>query len=266
MRFNFNRVLREKLYALQAELGLSNFEFEVDSEQAFIKKKDLDPNVIYVLTRNLQNDNSIGVDTQPVQILILSEQNSLDISKALFSEFAKRYNFEAISENYTENEETHNIWVKQQYSDPVVLSNFNTVDFGYRSVLYISATLYIMYDVVDVKSVTVDTKPYTPLNFNISYSMSTNTQQLPSKFIATSMKTVSTFAITMTVPPVKSDLITKVMKIIAGNYEGFDGNNEFVISFDIGLGTLVEKHVKLISVQEVTAPNSVPGLQLGFLE
>ena len=264
MEFNYNNVLRERLYALQTELGLSSFNIEVDSEQAFIKNKDLDPNTIYVLTRNLQSDNSIGVVTQPVQILILTEQNSLDVSRALFLEFTKRYNFEAISQTYTENNESHNIWVKQQYSDPVVLSNFNTVAYGYRSVLYISATLYIMNDVVDVKNVTVDDNAYIPLSFNIAYSMSTNTQQLANRNISKSAKTVSTFAITMTIPMVDSPLITNVVKILEGSYNDWDGDNEFTISFDCGIS--ITKKMKLINAQLITAPNQVPGLQLGFLE
>ncbi len=279
MRFNYNKVLREKLYDLQNELGLSQFNFEVDSEQAFLKQKDLEPNTIYVLTRNLQNDNSIGVDTQPVQILVLSEQNSLDIAKALFSEFAKRYNFEAISETYTEDDETHNIWVKQQYSDPVVLSNFNTVDFGYRSVLYISATLYIMYDVVDISNLEINSESLKALNFNISYSMTPNTQQLPSEFIASSKKTTSTFAVSMSVPMIKGDFVTDVLRIIQEDEDHIDsedqeynGNNNFWISFDFSVGEddsdkiHISKKMKMISAQIVTAPNQVPGLQIGFIK
>ena len=276
MNFDYNKILREKLYDLQKTLGLSNFDFEVDSEQAFLKMKDLKPDTIYVLTRELQNDKSIGAETQPVQILVLSEQNSLDVSKALFSEFAKKYNFEAMS--------IGNIWIKQQYSDPVVLSNFNVVDFGYRSVLYISATLYIMEDVIDIRNVKIDDKPYVPLAFNLSYSMSTNTQQLPNKFIATSMKTTSTFAITMTVPLLGNDFVKKVLNIIketnntgveGSDLVAYNGNNPFKISFDCAIGednnesyklTIEKTEMRLISAQLVTAPNQVPGLQLGFLQ
>lgn len=288
MRFDYNRILRDKLYALQTELGLSDFNFEVDSEQAFLKAKDLQPNTIYVLTKDLQNDNSIGVETQPLQILILSEQDSLDIAKVLFTEFAKKYNFEAISETYVEDDETKNIWIKQQYSDPVVLSNFNTVDYGYRSVLYVSATLYIMYGVIDVKNVTVDDNPYEVLNFNVSYSMSTNTQQLPGgagTYIASSLKTVSTFALTMTVPMLENALVKKVLNIMAETDDtnnnnisesdriAYDGNNSFVISFDCAVGNqqndykiTISKTMRLISAQLITAPNQVPSLQLGFMK
>lgn len=272
MEFDYNEILRQQLYSYQSELELSNFTFKVDSEQAFLKYEgNLDPNTIYVLTKNLQNDNSINVDTQPVQIMILSEQNSLDVAKAFFSQFGKKYNFIATSQSYTENEVSHNIWVKQQYSDPVVLSNFNTVAYGYRSVLYMAATLYIMYDVLDVANLTIDGDAIEALNFNISYSMSTNTQQLTTEFIANSVKTVSTFAITMSVPMLSNNFVKKVLNILAES-SGYDGNNSFAFAFDFALSDEdltpinVQKTMKLISVQLTTAPNSVPALQLGFIK
>lgn len=270
MKFNYNLVLRNKLYELQNILGISEFNFEVDSEQAFLRQKELLPNTIYVLTKDLQNDNSIGVETQPVQILILSEQNSLDVAKAFFGEFAKKYNFEAFSQTYTENDVIHNVWVKQQYSDPVVLSNFNNIDFGYRSVLYISATLFVMYDVVDVSNLTINDESLRALNFSISYSMSTNTQQLTTEAISSSVKTVSTFAVTMTIPMINGEFVKDVLDILD---EESDGNDSFDVSFDFrvgeeesGLVTNISKPMKLISAQIITAPDQVPSLQIGFIK
>lgn len=260
MELDYNLLLLDRLVALQQELGLDGFNIEVDYEQSFIKDKDLNPNTIYVLTKYLQSDRSIGVETQPMQIFVLSEQNSLDASRLLFSEYAKAYNFKPIFQG--------NEWVKQQYSDPVVLSNFNTVDYGYRSILYVSVTLYIMENVIDVSSVIVDSESYTPLAFNISYSMSTNTQQLPTEEIASSRKTVSTFAITMTVPLVESPLVKEALQIMN---EEESGDTIFDISFtckvgDTGYSKTITKDMRLISAQLTTAPNQVPGLQLGFMK
>lgn len=281
MKLNYNDILRRKLYILQDDLGLSHFTFDVCAEQEFIKPSEMDPNTIYVLTKNLTSDNSIGVVTQPVQILILSENDSLDVARLIFSEFAKRYNFEAISEV----DGTTSIWVKQQYSDPVVLSNFNTVNYGYRSVLYISATLYIMENVIDVKNLEIDDEDIEALNFNISYSMSTNTQQLAEQFIANSVKTVSTFAISMSVPMLNTAFVRKVLNILNETDDTnntnldvseripYNGNNNFEFSFDFRIGDAedaysltIEKDMKLVSAQVITAPNQVPSLQLGFMK
>ena len=283
MIYDYNETLRQQLHNLQNTLGLTEVSFEVDSEQAFIKNKDLDPNTIYVLTRNLQNDNSIGVDTQPVQILILTEQNSLDIANAFFTEFAKKYNFEASSSTYTENGVSHSIWVKQQYSDPVVLSNFNTVDYGYRSVLYMAANLYIMYDIADLNypnidgNIKIDSVAYKVLTFDLSYSMTPNTQQLSTagEYISKSIKSISTLAITITIPTVSSALITKVLAIMnetdttttdLSDSTSYGGNENFLFDFYIGTTHFESKKLKLTTAEFGAAVNNIPAIRLGFMK
>ena len=47
MSFDYNELLRRQIH----ELNTSDYEFEVDEEQEFIKNKDIKPNTIHVLTR-----------------------------------------------------------------------------------------------------------------------------------------------------------------------------------------------------------------------
>ena len=276
MKFDYNALLSQQLYSLQATLGLSDFEFFVDSEQSFLKEKDLKPNSIYVLTKELQSDKSIGVDTQPVQILVLTEQDSLEIAKAFFSKFAEAYNFKAITQTYEENDVQHSIWVKQQYSDPVVLSNFNTISYGYRSVMYVSATLYVMYDVVDLKNLKIDGETVNALTFDLAYNMSPNTQQLGgTEFISKSVKSVSTMAITVTIPVVKSDLTEKVLKIMdeadatttdQSDAQSYGGNENFYFDFYLGDYHFESKKFKLTVADFGAAVNDIPAIRLGFMK
>lgn len=276
MRFDYNELLRQKIYSLQQTLELEGVRFVIDSEQSFIKMKDLEPGVIYVITRDLQNDNSIGVDTQPVQILILSEQNSLEIAKSFFTDFAKKYNFEAISQTYVDSENVRrNIWIKQQYSDPVVLSNFNTMNYGYRSVLYVSTTLYIMYDVVDLKDLKIDNVAYRALTWDLAYNMTPNTQQLSNEYISKSVKSVSSMAITITLPVVESALITKVLAILdesdgastdLTDTLSYGGNENFYFDFYLGSKHFVNKRMKLVSADIGTAIDNIPAIRLGFIK
>lgn len=274
MNFDYNGWLRDGLNALKEDMGLSGFDIEVDEEQSFIKKKDLKPNVIYVLTRALQNSISIGVDTQPIQVLVLTEQNSLETSMALFSQFAKTWNFVPLT--------IGNIWVKQQYSEPVVLSNFNTVSYGYRSVLYMSVTLYIMENVVDLKDLYIDGNPYTVLSFDIAYQMNPNTQQIvgENQFISRSVKSVSSLAISIALPVTANDLITKVLAILdetdstttdpsgdgyTGDPTSYGGNENFYFTFKLGTKQFTNKRMKLISADFGASVNDVPAIKLGFL-
>lgn len=277
MKFDYNALLRAQIYEYKSEVGLTGYDFEIDSEQAFLKKKDLKPKTIYILTKELQNDNSIGVDTQPVQILILAEQNGLGEAQAFFGGFSKKYNFTTYSRDYTEEGAQHNIWVKQQYSDPVVLSNFNTVNYGYRSVLYIAATLFIMYDVVDLKNLTIDGNSYKALTWDIAYSMSPNTQQVSgeTEFISKSVKSVSSLAITITIPVVSSALTTKILSIMDeadsapeehADPSSFGGNEDFIFSFTLGTYPFSNKKMKLISADFAAAVNDIPAIRLGFMK
>lgn len=287
MNYDYNNLIREQVYSLKESLGLQ-YEIEVDEEQAFLKKKDLNPNTIYVLTKDLQNDLEIGVNTQPVQILILSEQDSLDIAKSFFSEYAKRYNFNASSISYLDNTQTlRYIFIKQQYAEPVVLSNFNTVDYGYRSVLYMSSTLFIMDNVVDLHDLKIGVYNdgitgitygnYKALSWNMSYSMTPNTQQTAgtTEFISKSVKSVSSLAITITMPVIESDLVNKALSIMAENDTSpndladdlsYGGNENIYFDFYLGTYHYEDLKMKLVSIEYGAAVNNIPSIRLGFMK
>jgi len=274
MNYDFENYLFQKLTNIAVDCNFKDdngnpdpVEIYVSKEQNFAKMEQFTPNTIYVVVKYLSSNIQFDAEITPIQILVLSEQNSLEKVRIIMNRFANENNWQMIIDGTT--------YIKQQYNSPVVLNNYVEVSYGYRSVLYVTGTLYIMEGVVDVTDVYVDKtsnsdKPYHPISFNINYSMSTNTQQTASKFIATSMKTVSTFSITMTVPMLESKLITKVINILKETRDttaniDYDGNNPFVIEFTCG-GVSISKTMRLVSAQIMTAPNQVPSLQLGFME
>lgn len=265
MNYDFENYLLDKLNLINEnlELGLTIYS---SVEQNFAKMDELTPDSVYVVIKYLSSDIAYYAETMPIQILVLSEQNSLEKAQMLMNKFANDYNWKVVIDNGT--------FIKQQYNSPVVLNNYVEVSYGYRSVLYVTGTLYLMENVVDVTDVYIDAEtndePYKVLGFNISYSMSTNTQQLADVYIASSVKTVSTFSISLTMPMIDCKLVTKVTNILnelndTTNNIIYDGNNSFTIQFSLGDVTIT-KTMKLISVQIITAPNQVPSLQLGFMK
>lgn len=256
MEYNFLDYLNSKLVNVASILEL-DVDIYVAPEQTFAKMEEFTPNTIYVVVKYLSSSIQYDAETMPIQILVLSEQNSLDKAKMLMNKFANDYNWNVIQEN--------GVYIKQQYNSPVVLNNYTEVAYGYRSVLYVTGTLYIMENIVDVTDVTIDNVTIKPISFSMAYSMSTNTQQTQQKYIATSVKTVSTLSISLTIPMIESNLITKVMNILNETTD-YDGNNTFAISFKCGLSSALSKNMKLISATITSAPNQVPGLQLGFME
>lgn len=270
MNYNFEDYLFNKLSRIAVELN-TGVNIYISEEQNFAKMNELEPNNVYVVIKYLSSSIEYYAETMPIQILVLSEQNSFEKAQMIMNKFANDNNWQAIVDNGTH--------IKQQYNSPVVLNNYVEVSYGYRSVLYVTGTLYIMENVVDVTNVKINNEDLKPLSFNISYSMSTNTQQLPNEEIASSLKTVSTFAVTLTIPmrELKDSpgLITDVMEIID---ETTTGNKEFELSFNCGLYNRDElsqtygqaipiiKTMRLTSAQIITAPNQVPSLQLGFMK
>lgn len=278
MTFDFERYLTEKLGNIVSELNFTDengnpetVNVIVTEEQLFAKMEKLTPNNIYVVIKYLSSNIEYYTETLPLQLLVLSEQNSFKKAEMIMNKFATDNNWQIIIDDGTH--------IKQQYNSPVVLNNFVEVDYGYRSVLYVTGTLFIMENVVDVTDVEIDDEKLKPLSFNLAYSMSTNTQQTANEEIASSLKTVSTFAITMTIPmrelKTHPGLITNVMKIIN---ETETGNKAFKVSFKCGLYDRnqesqtygqtepIIKYMRLISAQIITAPNQVPSLQLGFMK
>jgi len=262
MKYDFETYLLGRLEHIKDTLtGFEDVQIFISEEQNFAKMDELTPDSIYIVIKYLSSSIEYYAETMPIQILVLSEQNSMEKAQMLMSKFTETYNWNVIEEN--------NTYIKQQYNSPVVLNNYVEVGYGYRSVLYVTGTLFIMENLVDVKDVYIDGYgPYKPLSFNISYSMSTNTQQLPNKYLATSVKTVSTFSIAMAIPMVHLDedreyidLVDRVLSILNDTH---DGNESFTIAFTLGVS--FSKTMRLISAQIMTAPNQIPSLQLGFME
>lgn len=187
MSFNFENYLLQEL---------NNDKIVVLSEQLFVKNGEFDSNKIYVVVKYLSSSIEYGAETQPLQILVLSEQNGLQEAKELFDEFTISHNWRAGTFN--------NTFVKQQYSSPVVMSNFNEAAYGMRSVLYVSATLFIMDGVSDVEDLQINGVSIKPLTFDWSYQMTGNTQPISNEKIASTTKNISTFQATLSLPVLNS--------------------------------------------------------------
>lgn len=254
MNFHYEDYLAEKLSLLQAEMELSDFKFFVEEEQMFVKHGGiLEEKAIYCVVKYMSSTLEIGSKTQPIQVIILTEQDSLSVAKAIFDKFAADYNWKV--------ESSQGEFVKQQHSTPVVLSNFNEAAYGYRSVMYMSSTLYITENIADVTELKVDGEDVTPVTFSLNYSMTPNSQQMSDRPISQSVKSVSSLSIAMVIPCLRSAFLYKITDIMS---EEVFGNENFYFSFKIG-GVEFSNRMKLISAQMISAPNQIPSLQLGFM-
>lgn len=269
MNWSYEDKVKEYIAQAVRDTGVGDeYNFEVCTEQMFVKKTTLDPNTVYVIIKYLSSTNTLNAVTQPIQLLISCEQNQIQISQIVFGKLVEQHNFESIVSDGT--------YVKQDYREPVVLSNFNEVSYGYRTIMYISATLFIMENVIDVKDFKIkigdnDAENVKPISFNIAYSMTPNTQPIPPAKIATSVKSLATFSITFAVPMIEYNFLETITKIMSGDTSG---NTDFKVSFLLGtkenstvtFGTeFVNVPMKLVSAQITTAINEVPGIQIALM-
>lgn len=261
LNYDYESKLREYIAHAQRDSGLDNYIFDIVNEQDFLKMSELVPEHIYVVIKYLTTSETLQVTTQPIQILIMCEQNQIQASQIIFSKIVEAHNFEATTEN--------GIFVKQDYRQPVVLSNFNEVSYGYRSILYVSATLLIMENVIDIKNLVIrvegedEDEDVEPISVGIAYSMTPNTQPIPPKKIATSVKSVATFSMSLVVPLTsKYKFIEAITEIMA---ELKSGNTNFLLSFNIGEVYWEELPMKLTGVKIDTAIASVPSIAIGLM-
>lgn len=258
--FDYEGFLIEKLNIIKDEMSLS-LNIEISTEQAYLKMKSYSPNTIYVILKYLSSDITFGAKTQPVQILFMSEQNQLSDSRMLLTTFTERYNFFAEIKTFEIDGKRQSDFIKHQYSTPVVLSNFNEVGIGYRSTLYVSASLVIMENIIDLNDLKIDGEEIKSLSASISYTMTPDTQQVGGEFIASSVKSNAVMTIGLTIPLLNNNLTEKIINIMQGNGTG---NEDFIISYKLGDLTFNNVNYKLTSSVIGTAPNSVPAFVLGF--
>ena len=261
LNYDYESKLREYIVNAQRDSGLDNYIFDIVNEQDFLKMSELVPEHIYVVIKYLTTSETLNATTQPIQILIMCEQNQVQVSQIIFSKIVDVHNFEATLEN--------GVFVKQDYRQPVVLSNFNEVSYGYRSILYVSATLLIMENVLDIKNLTIkvegeqDAENVKPISSGIAYSMTPNTQPIPPAKIATSVKSVATFSMSLVVPLISDYVfIGEIVKIMAGTKSG---NTSFIISFTLGSTSFSNVSMKLTGVKIDTAIATVPSITIGLI-
>lgn len=115
----------------------NGFPIEIAEEQYFYNFKRQEPGKIYIVIKFLDAPLNYEQIILPVHIQAISEQDKLDVCRSLLFEFASKYNL--YKNNYKEEDKT----MQQYYNSPYVLSNFNEVFEGFRSLLFVSGTFLI---------------------------------------------------------------------------------------------------------------------------
>lgn len=121
---------------LYNDMYYNGYQVKVAKEQDFNRIIDKDPNIMYIVVKFGAASLNYRQYLLPITIYALSEQNKLDACQRLLLDYCMQYNL-AMSEDQT---------TKQFYSTPQVISNFEEIYYGYRSMLYMQGTFLVSKD------------------------------------------------------------------------------------------------------------------------
>lgn len=254
--------LFNRLIEIKNSLDFNDFNIEVFDEQDYAKHRSIKPKTITVVIKFLSSTMVFSVKTQPIQMLVFTEENGLGVANSIITKFTETYNFNVIPDGAT--------YVKHMYATPAVLSNFNLIGIGLRTVLYVNTTLFILDDVMDITNLQVEISGVNngdPIDIDmisatIGYTMTGDSQPFSSGHAIT-VKNFSTFVMTINVSCVKTPFTQRCVEIMRGNSSG-KGNESFVFNFNIGDIAFASISMKLTGATITTAVNNVPSLQLSF--
>ena len=256
---SYKNWLFNRLNEVKNDLDFGSYSIEVYNEQEYAKNRSIKPKTITIITKFLNSSLMMNVKTQPIQMLIITEENSLAVANSIITNFTEKYNFYVNTDG--------DVYTKNIYSTPQVISNFNLVGIGYRSVLYVNTTLIILEKVMDITNLSVSIDGGTaisvdPLSATIGYTMGGDTQDFDGSYAQTE-KQFSTFNLTLNVSCVKTDFTEKCIKIMNKTSTN-KGNETFSFNFNVGEFAFTNFNMKFIGCTLSTAKNNAPSLQLSF--
>lgn len=263
----FNLIATEIQQIIQSDSDtFGGYEFNITNEQQFIKDRTNQiaknqPKKIFIVIKNYPATLNFGQVLMPIQLDVISEQNKLDISKRLMTLFAETYNLE-FDEDYT---------IKQYYQSPSVLSNFNEIGNGFRSLLTLRGTLQISEDSNIIKTITLvddDTEINIPfITSNASFDVQLETQSLYGQSnITKSWARVGTLVLNFSIYLTDTDFCNNILYLIMGDEDNMpDGINtdfNFVILFKNELS--ISKTYKLVNGTIEQNMGELPVINLTF--
>jgi hypothetical protein len=234
-----------------------NYDFNliVSEEQSYFEKGEITSNTLVVVYKFLSGLQQFNSTSLPVQIMMLSEQNSLDKAKNIMQIFAETKNLTSFSDGSD--------YVKQSYATPVVMTNYLGVGAGYRSLIYVSGTLVITESVKDFTSITIGGVATQVQGLQVSYSASPSTIPLPDVNIelAQSTKQIAVLTLSFSLPLLNTTFCNNLLGMLNVS---FSGSTKFSVSMVFGNTTIT--HNFLVSQLSINAqPGQIPQLLIGMV-
>lgn len=237
------------------------YTFELTNELQYVnKKKEENPHKIFLVVKLLPATLNFGQTLLPIIIDAVAEKNKLDITRRLLMSFAEMYNLEWNSDQT----------IKQYYTTPVVLANFQEIGNGYRSLVTMSGTLQICEDAnfyTLTYNYTEDEQAKTESVPMITSGLSFNNQLDTQSFYDTSNITkskarVGTLVVNFSLYFVNNKLLKKVLDVMT---KAISNNTDFNFTIAFKNGTTMSSVLmKLASFSLEENIGEIPVCNLTF--
>lgn len=126
-----------------------DYEILLTNEQQSPRKRDYKPNAIYIVVKFMTATINFGQIILPITINAVGEKNKINVAQRLLLEYAQTFNLTEPSFI------TSTDVVKQTYTSPSIMSNFNDITNGFVSLFYMSGTFLLSNNNNGIKSISV---------------------------------------------------------------------------------------------------------------
>ncbi|MCR4661687.1 MAG: hypothetical protein K5765_06810 [Clostridia bacterium] len=146
-------IIKEQFLTVMAKdhAFYSQYSIVLSNEQQYVKNKDRDPKKIYIVVKFISGSLNFGQNLVPININALGEGNKIEVCQRLLLEYAQEFNLgEPIDISREESGDGSAYIVKQTYTQPQVMSNFNESWNEFRSLFFMSGTFLLGKDSIPI--------------------------------------------------------------------------------------------------------------------
>ena len=197
---NIFKIIEEQMVSIMQDNYeyYQKYEIILSNEYQYIREKDRHPGSIFVVVKFQTGSFNYGQFVQPIVMNVIAEHNKISVCQKLLYEYVSRW-------HNSEIREIENDLIKQTYTSPTVMSNFNDVFDGYRSLFYVSGVFLVGENSNPITSLewfNEEKNEYEKIDF-LSITWSLSSQLDPQAFYSTGGRTTSisrtlTFSINIT--------------------------------------------------------------------
>lgn len=242
----------------------SPFKIVLTNEQQYVKERDSSHNVIYIVVKFSEGTKDNGQLQQPVLINAVGENNSVNACQRLLHDFAQRFTVDYPAQNI------NGTVIRQAFSTPMIMQNFNNVTDGYRSLFYMSGIFFVGFDINLIEQIEwfngEEWEKIPFLNSGINYSAQVDPRATyGTNNFTRSVATIRTLSLSMTVYNTTSAFNKKVLGVMYGE-SSVDTIFNFKITYsDEEIGSK-ELRMRLVSTGDTQQIRAFPARALTFTQ